>query len=378
MLRNASYRRPAYVLGGRLIYERPCGKFSWLRCGVITSVIAYLYVTNSANHHRHKLIGSITSRKNNDSVYSNAYEKRRTTDFAIFAVKERTIKATVSAGGFEISCPYDESILGSVICRDIIRKHLTHQKPLIYNSRDRVYTAHRVTAWLLISCALLSSCFTKPLAFKTDYVLVDSLASIFFNTDNSPLWSLAIKLLHLNTLIYPGLQAMDVTIQQQSSDSIFSLFKSTDANFAFSMAVMLWIAVVVNAGSKCWSGSLLLQFDAVTAAYVGYYAHYQSTTLAVDYVFSRFSKFGMLDAGNWNTLTWTILFIIFMRGSFTTAVFWCLTHCAGQIVSDYQYEHLAIVATARVLSNWIESAGHALEQGLRNLFGTPKRNQWMR
>jgi hypothetical protein len=372
MPRNTPLQR-AYVNDGRLVYEKPRALFSWLRFGIITSILVYLYVKNPANqHHRPVFVENFWKDRNVASAaFNKAYEQSRTTNFAFFCIKERTIQAIVSVGGMEFSCPYEQPIVGVALCQNILRNHMTHQNPVVYKIRDRVYTAHRIMAWLLIACALLSACHTKPLTVETGFLLVDSFASLFFDTHSrtsSSVWSLAVKLLHLNALIYPVLQAMDVTVQQQSRESIFASFKSPDANFALSIAVQLWIAVLMNAGSKSWSGAFLLQFDAVTAVFVGYYAHYQTTTMVADTVFFRLPPMLGNDVVTWNTLTWTLLFIMVMRGSVVTVIFWCLTHCAGQMLSDYQYEHLAIVATARALSNWIESVGRTMEQALRNLF----------
>lgn len=368
MQRNSSRsRQRGYMLDGRLVYdgESPMDRFSWLRFGVMASILCFLYVTNPANQN-HNLFSALTWRDGESATaaLTNAYEKRRTTNFGLFSVKERTVKAVVCVAGVELDCPYDEPTAGSVLCQDILRDHLTHQKPLFFSSRDRVYTTHRFAAWLLLASALISFSFTKPLVIKTGYLLLDSLACFFFDTRSSPLWSVAIKLLQLNILVYPALQAMNTTVQQQSRESFFATLKSADANFGLSVAVLVWIAVIMNAASKSWTGSFLLQFEALTAVGMGYYALYQTSGMV------SFDTMGDdEDISAWNIITWTLIFLAAVRGSVPTAVFWYLAYCAGQLLFNYHYEHLVVVATARLLSDWFDSASRTMEQVLGYLFG---------
>ena len=156
---------------------------------------------------------------------------------------------------------------------------------------------------------------------------------------------------------------MDKTVQLQSHGSFFATFKSADVNFGLSVAVLVCIAVMMNVASKSWSGSFLLQFEALTAVGMGYYALCQTSGMA------SFDAIGDDDdISVWNIITWTLIFMAAVRGSVPTAVFWCLAHCAGQLLFNYQCEHLVVVATARALFDSFYLASRMLEQMLGDLF----------
>ena len=58
------------------------------------------------------------------------------------------------------ACRYDDRDIGFVC--DALAPHLTHGKPVLWDDKDPVHTAHRVICWALIVSAAMSFCSTSP------------------------------------------------------------------------------------------------------------------------------------------------------------------------------------------------------------------------
>jgi len=284
------------------------------------------------------------------------------------------MKLKMQVAGRERDCRYDDPEFGQSFCRRVLRQHLTHQKPLLpqFHDGDPVFCIYRCLAWGIVSAAVLSLCFTQPLTVPpgtgNKIPLVNSFLSLFLNP--SPVWSALYNLMMLNVFIYPALESMYTAVQQQSSDSFFSWFgggeASSDSNFYVSCAVLLLIAVVTNEATCRWSGTHhVLRFEAVTAVAMGYYANYMESLRYETIVFP------LLDQSfSFQTAAWTVLLTaVFRSGSVAAAFFWCLAYCAGYSLSQYHYEHLAYIVSARALYDWMGAAAGSVERGLRNLFG---------
>jgi hypothetical protein len=400
-----SSRGGATVVNGCIIYGPSTKRttFSWLRWIVVTSLLLYLHGTNPENFsstnpkylhpkQRAKLKQAPKSRSQvtlerfmswgneikswtqipfSKSSTLSSHERRRTTNFWFFHVQENSSKGVVVAiGGFDLHCNYSDEeypLIGISICQNVIQQYMTHRKPLMYNPNDYAYTSHRIFAFILIVSSLYSFCYTSPIIIQTGYTILDSVATfIFDDTDQSSLLSLIYRLLSLNLLIYPVLQAMEITVKQQSPDSLFVLSTTNQSiNYTFSLLIWLVLAIVMNAASKSWTGRFALQFHALAAVGMGYYARYQASGMAP--IFDWMLEPEEVDEA-WTFITWTIVLILAVRGSITTAVFWCFAHCAGQILYQYQYDHLVLIATARSLANWIHSVGNSVQE---LLFGKP-------
>jgi hypothetical protein len=387
----------ATVVGGRLVYGAPKRpQFSFLRCITVLSILFYMHSSNPANFYPssqhsppgkqpsgpaarvftsfYQLIHSFSQSTPFAKTTASAYERRRTTNYWLFSVKDRTTKCIVTVGGIDLDCYYDDEefpLIGVTICQNVIQQHMTHQKPLFYHPKDYAYTTHRGIAWTLFAAAVLSFCFTNPFVVHTGFVFLDSLATFLFSrSTHSSFLSLVNRLVSLNVLIYPVLQAMEATVRQQSPDSFFVLSKSDErVNFCFSLLIWIALAVIVNAASKSWTGEFLLQFHALTAVGMGYFARYQDSGMAPLWDW-------MLEPDEvheaWTFITWTMILILAVRSSVATAVFWCLAHCSGQMLYQYQYDHLVLIATARSVTHWINSVAHTTYQ---MLFGKPHYHQ---
>jgi len=373
----------AYLRNGHLVYqERPNASFSWLRFSVISSILFYLFATNPANHdHTAARIFRTISRQqqqqpSNSYYYAAKQQQQRTTNFGIFSIQDSVLKLKIQVAGRERDCRYDDPDIGLSFCQRVLRQHLTHQKPLLpqfWNDDDPVFGIYRCLAWGIVSAAVLSLCFTQPLTVPSStgnnkIPLVNSFWSLFLNP--SPVWSALYNLVMLNVFIYPALESMYTAVQQQSSDSFFSWFGGGEAsadstNFYVSCAVLLLIALVANEASCRWSGTFVLRFEAVTAVAMGYYANYMESLRYETIVFP------LLDQSfSFQTAAWTVLLTaVFRSGSVAAAFFWCLAYCAGYSLSQYHYEHLAYIVSARSLYDWMGTAAGSVERGLRNLFG---------
>ena len=396
-----SKRSGATVVNGRIVYG-PSTKpttFSWLRCIVMLSTLLYLHGTNPENftnpntnypHHRQKAklkqspksrslvtlerfmswgneIKSWTQIPITKSSFMSSHDRRRTTNFGFFHVQENSSKGVVVAiGGFDLHCNYSDEeypLIGISLCQNVIHQYMTHRKPLLYNPNDYAYTSHRIFALVLTITSLYSFCHTSPIIIRTGYIIMDSVATFLFDeSDQSSLVSLMYRLLSLNLLVYPALQAMEITVKQQSPDSLFVLSTTNQRiNYTFSLLIWLMLAIIINAASKSWTGQFALQFHALAAVGMGYYARYQASGMAP--IFDWMLEPEEVDEA-WTFITWTIVLLLAVRGSITTAVFWCFAHCAGQILYQYQYDHLVLIATARSLANWMHSFGNSVHEFL--------------
>lgn len=340
-------------------------------------------------------------------------KKIKTTNFGLFCVEEiPTVELIVRGGGFDWHCSFhekEETVPSSSFslahpppsfCRDILRQYMSHQKPILYDPDDRAHTAHRIAVWLLVAATFASSCFTRPLTIHTgNFFFTNSLAGFFFDTydefhtPSNSLGSFVSKLASLNAMVFPAIQAMDAMVQQQNSNSMFAFFPSTDANFALSLAVLLGIAMAMSALSRSWSGAshrlVLSQFDALVAASLGFFAQYQANEMVVlrlqtmrglqldesVWYFVSWLVLGFqLDEFAMKLATWTLIAQIALQRSIATAVFFCLTHCLGQMTFHYQLEHMTIFLTARAFSNSFQCAGRMIEECISVLFGSPLRS----
>lgn len=358
----------AYMENGRLVYDRARSSFSFFRFAVIASTLLFLFVSNPTNLRIRRLLLA-RPQKSQYSYKSPQQQQGRTTNYAFFSVKTSTMATTVQVAGSSWTCRHDDpDVLGLPICI-LLRRNFTHQKPLLWAPADPVHTVHRTVAWLIVATALGSLCCQRPWVpdHKSYRVpLVASFLSFWF--DATPVESALSNLLKLQLFIYPSLEAMYTSIQQQSTESIFARFLTTsDQNFYFSCTTLIGIAVLFNEVSRAWSGSFLLRFEALTAVSMGYYANYQALR-SVTYFFQLPGSDGLQIA--WQTATWTLLATILFRGSFAAALVWCLAHCAGQSLSQYHYNHLAYVVSARALYSWLDATAQSVERGLRTLFGT--------
>ena len=394
----------ATVINGRIVYG-PSMKpttFSWLRFTVLMSILLYLHGTNPENFSSPKTTSSIRQKskvkqppKSRSQVtlerfmsWGNeikswtqipfvksstlsSHERRRITNYWLFHVQENSYKGVfVAIAGFDLHCNYSDEeypLIGISLCQNVIQQYMTHRKPLLYDPNDFAYTSHRIFALILVVSSLYSFCYTSPIIIRTGYTILDSVATFLFeDSDQSSLVSLIYRLLLLNLLIYPVLQAMEITVKQQSPDSLFVLSTTNQSvNYAFSLLIWLVFAIVMNAASKSWTGRFALQFHALAAVGMGYYARYQASGMAP--IFDWMLEPEEVDEA-WTFITWTIVLILAVRGSITTAVFWCFAHCAGQLLYQYQYDHLVLIATARSLANWIHSVGNSVQE---ILFGKP-------
>ena len=276
----------------------------------------------------------------------------------------------MAIGGFDLHCNYSDEeypLIGISLCQNVIQQYMTHRKPLLYDPTDYAYTSHRIFGLILIASSLFSFCFTNPIIIRTGSTILDAAATFLFDDyDQSSLVSLAYRLLSLNLLIYPALQAMEVTVKQQSPESLFILSTTNDSiNYMFSLLIWLSLAIIINAASKSWTGQFALQFHALAAVGMGYYARYQSSGMAP--IFDWMLEPEEVEEA-WTFISWTIVLVLAVRGSITTAVFWCFAHCAGQMLYQYQYDHLILIATARSLANWIHSISDSIQE---LVFGKP-------
>ena len=390
---------------GRLIYDsdRAGPFFSWFRFGVIASILTFFWVTNPANHEcrvtrlLHRCLGrdpanNSNSNKASSSYFYNTYYSPKImtagggsiTNFGLFSVKASTIRVSVQMAGSTWDCRYDDPDIGIPLCFNILRRHLTHQKPLWWSADDPVWMVHRGVLWCLAATALASLCCRpsrRPWRLRrsmSKVPLLDSLLSMLgCSNDDNTFEYVAYSWLQMQLFVYPALEAMYQTIQHQSQNSSFAVFDTADRNFYFSCAALLGMAVLTNEASRAWSGQFLLRMDAVTAVAMGYYAHHLTSLLTVyDNVLTLTLPWNTNGNSNkftfqidWQTATWTLLVSLVFRRSLATALFWSLAHCAGQSLSEYQFNHTIYVVSARAVVHWVESSMQSMERGLRTLLG---------
>lgn len=250
--------------------------FSLTRCAILIAGMSWLIATNPANE---VLISNTMSRwtTKKRKKATNSFGMRRTTNYGFFAVQERTIQVIVHAAGQQWNCAYDDPMVGELLCRDFLRDYLCHEQPLVWKSRDRVYTLHRILAWTILATTFFAACFRSNPVPPTGNILRNSFVSIFmdYRSQREPLQVLIEKLVDLNVYVYPALVAMDVLIRKRHPGSPF---RRIDAPYDWFVALFLWFVLLIlcNAATTLWSGGTpLLRFRTLTAAAAGYHAHYR-------------------------------------------------------------------------------------------------------
>ena len=306
--------------------------FSYARCAILVGIISWLVAMKPANESFHQ--GTTTS---------SSFAMRRTTNYGLFCLQERTIQVVLHVGGQQWSCAYDEPLYGEWLCRDYLRDTMAHEKPLLWEATDRVYTLHRSIAWTLCCSTLLVACFATNPIRTTNSILGDTMLAILVDnrSHHKPLQSLLWKLLDLNMHIYPALTAMDHVILNQQPKSPFLLLPPP-YNWYISLTLWFLLIVATNATTSFWSGGRpLLGFSAAAAAASGYLAQYRNRVGNSGipwYTFPRSSPTGQSVAAiSWSQVTWLTVTAVALRQSIPSAVAWLFLHSvAGQAWARWQ------------------------------------------
>jgi hypothetical protein len=350
-------QRP-YVADGQLMYDaRPsltAGRFV-----LLSSICGALWWTNSL----------LSNGDNVDSSFTSG-GRRRVTNYGLFRLEEGYAEVTFQAvgGRVQFDCPYDHADFGFVC--EVLRDHFCHQKPLLYDPYDRVWTMHRGLAWTVVATTLLSLCFHRPDALLVSgNQLLDSLRSLFLPDAPGPtsnlLSSAVWKLYDLSVFVYPVLRLMDEVIPYQGTSSVFRWFPNDDHNFWWSVAALFLVAAVVNALSKLWSGrAFLLKFKSVTAVSLGYWRAALETKPGPDVVFTL----PVLGSVSIVQMCYTLLFVTFMQGSLETALFSLLGYAVGGQLARYQYENIALSAVLGGIWRWMETGMHDMKRTLDRIW----------
>lgn len=262
VLKRHANRSPNYNGGFR-------PEFSVLRCSLIVAAISWLIATNPANENF--LVAKKQSRNKRFSL-------RRTTNYGVFAIQERTIQVVVHAGTREWACPYDDPLIGRIVCQRFLRDYLAHEQPVFWNTQDRVYTTHRLLAWSMVGAALIAACYvwqpngTAEALLNNHHsnILWMSIRSFWYDimdytTRQQPISVLFIKLIDLNLFVYPALQCMHRVVQQRGSPTWLAV-------------VSLWMTGLVLANAMATTFGAPLGFRTLTAAAMGYYVSYYCST----------------------------------------------------------------------------------------------------
>jgi hypothetical protein len=262
-------------------------------------------------------------------------ELSKPTNYLFFSVKETRQALMFMFLQESWACRYDDIEIGFVC--EFLTPHLSHGKPVLWDERDPVHTAHRSICWALILAATVSFCFTSPFSRGRllDNPFIDSLFSVFYRPH------LLYDLLHANVVVYPALRELYHILPQLRADAFFST-GSLDMDYALSVILL----VMVIGGGANYASSLILANDDTCN-------HGFSSVVAASMAYTqRLSMIGappLLRIGDMRLTTtdlyWAELGLLLLqanRRSISTMIAWIVAGLLGSALAKYQLGNIVV------------------------------------
>lgn len=261
---------------------------------------------------------------------------RRITNYGLFALEESFDSMILHGLLQSWTCSFNDNAIGE-IC-DRLAANLCHQKPLIWDKSDRVYTAHRVICYLLIFSAIYFFCcpqctrllLPKRLDDLVTHTKLDSLASIFYRPH------LVRDLSYANFIVHPTLTELNRVIPRLNSNSIFST-GSIDVDFFLGVFILV---AIIGGGSNLLASKIdnrhaVYGFSPVCAACLAYW---QRIILIRQRFLFSFGDQQITAAG----MYWTnAAFIVFQNQDwYPRLIAWIVAGCAGTLLAKYHLENM--------------------------------------
>jgi hypothetical protein len=287
---------------------------------------------------------------NNPDIHLDAvtFAGHHWTNYAMFSVRSRRRGDgfTLYALGQDVTCYYDNDI-----CRSL-KDFLCHEKPLLWHAKDRAYTTHHILLLVYVLVGCLRWCTNLD-----SMVHQDSYAACVFSL-LVPTWS---SWFEARWFLYPAWERMNAMVPIQQTQSLFRIFESTGANYAFSVLLFYLVAASCLYGTRhYWTprhqpypvvgpsshlSAMALGFVRGSLAHGGPAARIKIGNnggggggRSDRFHFSPFPvRMSSLSA------TWTVLAIQVATGGVAALVPWWVAHMLGALVGTYQYQNQEIV-----------------------------------
>jgi hypothetical protein len=197
---------------------------------------------------------------------------------------------------------------------------MCHGKPLLWDSLDRVHTAHRVLCLTLLMMALFQFCIpqSSPPYWKRRYWYLDYLSSALLVHS-----SVVYTLLDLNLCVYPALQDMDRMITTLK----WQLHAGGNPQWTFGLTVLI-LVILIGSGANTIAtlcvGRYTYGWGPIVAASLSYSFAVGRTTLF------RFGAWPVIPVQAF----WTRFASIFFR-NVGGGLAWLLGGLAGYMLGEY-------------------------------------------
>lgn len=267
------------------------------------------------------------------------WRQRRSTDYGLFSVWDRTTKLQFHVAGTTLECDYssfgEDTATTNIsphtqqyVCQ-VLKEQLCHEKGLFWEKDDPVYTLHRLVAWTTVLVSILTACCTDPIQWTSGNAFVDSWMNVWWDpsTQDHPLSTIIYKLWTLNTIVYPALEFMYDAMELQGRTGFFGriFVQSLPNRFFFSVACLWILALLVNTAATHLYRPM--GWDSLLSVALGYSAQFRS----MNYSALRLS---------WDVTTWAILAVYCLRRPFFYTLSLLLGFFCGQFLGMYHIAHM--------------------------------------
>lgn len=312
---------------------------SWQRVIFLLVVAGIFILTNPENQGALPPVAPIETTSSWIKSFASLFRDRdvssRVTNYLFFSIKETYGALVFMFLGDSWACRYDDIEIG-FIC-DFLTSHLSHGKPVLWDERDLVHTAHRSICWALIVSAACSFCFVSPFSGGRlfDNPFIDSFFSVFYRPH------LLYDLLHANVVVYPALREMHFILPQLRAGAFIS-FGSLQLDYALSV---IFLVMIIGGGANYISSQILAKeecnygFSSVVAASIAYT---QRLSMLDAPLLLRMGDIRMTTTD----LYWAELCLFVLkanRRSISTLIAWLVAGLLGSALAKYQLENIAVL-----------------------------------
>lgn len=238
---------------------------------------------------------------------------RRSTNYGLFYVQDRTIKLRLAAATLHFDCDYDATS-ACVILRNTL---------VLETADSTIVTRLHQVWWAILVVVNLLLVGVVP-------GLLVPLVSVFRGPTRVSILNLPLLLFSVNVLLYPAWIKLAEQTQAQTAQSLFRLVDDSDTNVVLSVVLTVLAASLLNrlVGN--------IQHDTLIAWATGYLAVHQS-----DYF------------GNVNFTIWVVLVSNLVRYNVAGILCWGLAFGGGQWMASYHHEHrMTLTAAAQTIQGF--------------------------
>lgn len=296
----------------------------------------------------------LTNPYNNPEMHTDAvtFAGHHWTNYAIFAVRARRRGdgLTLYALGQDVTCYYSFEP-----CRQL-KEFLGHERPLLWDPKDRAYTTHHILMLIYILLVCVRWCTNiDSMVHQGSYGAC--LFSLFFPTWRS--W------IEAKWFLFPAWERMNVLMITQQSQSLFRLFENVDTNYALSVIVFYLLAALCLYTTRVYWNAHVSNLSLSPSSHL--------VAMALGFVRgSMGDNARRLNNGRMTfppflyklsplAATWTVFALQVAVAGVPALIPWWLSHTVGAVMGEYQYQNQQLVY-------FVDSLWTGLRDSFQSLF----------